>query len=595
MTAISATSAPRSAFAIFRNRNFRLMWIGQLVNEAGSSITALASSIYVYRVTGSALNVGLMMMASAAPSLVVGLIAGVFVDRYDRRRIMIVTNVLRAMLIFAIPWLLPRNVAWLYILVMLSAAVGQFFNPAHASVLPEIASEEDLNAANSLMAVSSFGAQAVGFAAAGLIASRFPIEWAYYIDALTFLFSALCIMLMRIPKIKVEGETNVATVFKNLRAGFGVITGTQILRSLFLVYFPIFIVFGLANALRLPFSIKALGATEFEFSLIESVTVVGFVAASLLMVRYGDRLREGQWLSISFIGMGFTGITFALSSHVPIALVIITIEGFLNAPSVIARALIIQRHTPREARGRVFSAFFVMRDTLFMTGMALAGLADVLDVRLLYLIAGASTLVMGLVALVLPGLGQPAAEWRRALQLLRTAPGAPGLGVGHALTAAEFDRFVAVLPAVSGLSQETRDKLRSTTAIYAVPTGTAVIRRGETSDAAYFILEGQAVAGREEDGQYQALETLRPGDFFGEIAALTGVPRTANVITEQPATIVKVPAGMLRQMASDPQLNRILMTRMTERMIRMNMIDVARPGHFDQQSLRELRTPELPS
>jgi MFS transporter, DHA3 family, macrolide efflux protein len=586
----TVAAQPPSAFLIFRNRNFTLMWIGQLVTEMGTSLTALASSIYVYKITGSALNVGLMMMAAAAPSLVVGLIAGVFVDRYDRKRIMMAADIIRAVLIVAIPFLLPVNIAWLYILVMLSAAVGQFFNPAHASVLPEIASEEELNAANSLMAISSFGSLVIGYAAAGLIAGQYPIEWAFYLDALTFLASTIFIGFTRIPTIKVEEDTNVASVFKNLQAGFQVITSSQLLRSMFAVFFLIFLTFGFGNAIRLPFSIKALGATEFEFGLIESVTLVGFVIASLLMARLGDRLREGQWLAISFIGMAFTGIVFSLSTVVWVALIIIVVEGFLNAPSVIVRSLIIQRNTPREARGRVFSAFFVIRDTMFMGGMALAGLADVFNVRWLYLISSLVILGLGIWVLVLPGLGQPAAEWRRTITLLRTAPDRPGLGVGRVLTPADFDRLAALVPAITGISQEKSKKLRAQMTLHEVEEGTCIIRRYETSDAAYFILDGQAVAGWDDDGTTKVLESLHTGDFFGEIASLTGVPRTANVISEQPTTLIRVPANALREMSADPQLNRIFMTRMTERMIRMNMIDIPRLGNFDQQALLELRT-----
>ncbi len=129
-----------SPFAVFRNRNFSLIWSGQLVSTIGSALTSLAASILVYRATnGSALSVGLMLMATAAPSLLVGLIAGVFVDRYDRRRIMITADLLRAVLVFLIPLMVPSSIVWLYVLVMLTSTVGQFFDPAYESVLPEVA------------------------------------------------------------------------------------------------------------------------------------------------------------------------------------------------------------------------------------------------------------------------------------------------------------------------------------------------------------------------------------------------------------------------------------------------------------------------
>src|SRR5512143_2795279 len=163
---------PASPFSVFRHRNFTLMWVGQLVSTIGSALTSLAASIMVFRQTnGSALSVGLMLMATAAPSLLVGLVAGVFVDRFDRRKIMIIADILRAALVFLIPFLVQVNVVWLYVIVMLTSAIGQFFDPAYESVLPEVASEEELAAANSLIAISSFGSTAIGFAASGLIAS----------------------------------------------------------------------------------------------------------------------------------------------------------------------------------------------------------------------------------------------------------------------------------------------------------------------------------------------------------------------------------------------------------------------------------------
>ena len=157
MATMSAPSRP-SALAVFRRRPFALLWTAQFISTMGSGLTAIAASILVYRQTGTALSVGLMLMATAVPSLFVGLIAGVFVDRLDRKRIMVAAELLRGLLVALIPVLVPFGVAWLYALVMLAGAVAQFFEPAQASVLPEVAPDEELAAANSLMTVSNIGA-----------------------------------------------------------------------------------------------------------------------------------------------------------------------------------------------------------------------------------------------------------------------------------------------------------------------------------------------------------------------------------------------------------------------------------------------------
>jgi MFS transporter, DHA3 family, macrolide efflux protein len=595
MTSIAAspqTPAP-SPLSVFRNRAFTLMWSGQLISTIGTALSSLAASILVFRRTGSALSVGLMLMATAAPSLLVGLVAGVFVDRYDRRRIMIAADVLRAGLALLIPFLVPVNILWLYIMVALSSAVGQFFEPAHSSVLPEVASDDELAAANSLMAISSFGSTAIGFAASGLIASRYPIAWAFYADALSFAISAVCILLIRVKPMEAPGEdASVAVVVRNLRAGLRFLFETPILRSLFVSSVPVIMGFGLSNALLLPFALRALHATEFEYGLQEGLTSVGFVAGSLLMASLADRWREGQWMALSFTGMALAGVAYAYTTSIPWAIIIVTLSGFLNAPSSIARRLVIQRHTPREMRGRVSSAFFVSRDVAFLVGMAAAGLADLIDVRLMYLLSSVMVLVAGAWVLFLPGLGQPAAEWRRAMSLLRKAPAAPGLGAGRAATLADLDALAVLVPTLAALSAKDRESLARQGRVVQAPAGACVVRHGEAGDSAYFILAGRVAAGLPApDGSYRALSTLQPGDFFGEIAALTGAARTADVAADEPTTLLQVPAPVLRSLMSHPGLSQLVLAKMSERLARTYLSDLPRFGGLDQATLRDLRTP----
>ena len=583
----TARTASASPFAIFRNRNFSLLWTGQLVETIGNALTSIAASIYVYRQTSSALSVGLMLMATAAPSLLVGLFAGVFVDRYDRKRIMILADVLRAILIALVPILVPLNVIWLYVIVMLVSAIAQFFDPAHESVLPEVASDEELAAANSLIAISSFGSTAVGFAAAGLIASAANLDWAFYFNAVTYLFSAVCVFLIRIKPIQAEEETSAAAVIENLRAGIRQLLSTPVLRSLFSVQVIVLISFGLSNTLLLPFALTALGATEFEYGLQEGLTSIGFVVGSLFMAKVFDRLQAGAWLAISFLGMGLIGVVYSFLDSVPLAITLITFSGLFNAPCAIARRVIVQRHTPAEMRGRVSSAFFVARDVLFLIGMGAAGLADYMDVRLLYLISALMLILAGTALLFLPELGQSRAQWKRTVDLLRGIEAAPRLGMGRPATLSEVDRFIDHLPELKGMSPKERAQLASDTLVVEAPAGRVVTYRGETSDTAYFILKGTVGAGFMRGEEYVLLRYMREGEFFGEVAALTGMTRTANIITEESSEFLILPSRVMRSLAKKyPDLNVILHTLIGER---LSLTELPRGTGFDQQLLRELR------
>lgn len=599
MTAATPTAPRLSPYAVFRNRSFTLLWTAQLVSTAGSALTSLAAGILVFRVTHSTLSVGLMLMATAAPSLLVGLVAGVFVDRWPRKAIMVTADVARSVVVFLIPLLvlpafLNLGIAWLYLLVAVSSAITQFFDPANESVLPEIASEEELAAANSLMSISSFGSTAIGFAAAGLIAGAADIKWAFWIDAASFVFSAACISFVRIGHVAAEEETSVELVWRNLKAGAGYLFSTPILRSLFMVSAPVYLSFGLWNTLLLPFAKGPLHAGDFEYGLQEGLTSVGFVVGSLVMANVADRWREGQWLSIGFVLMGVVGVAYGLASNIWIAIGLVMLTGLFNAPSSIGRRLVIQRNTPREFRGRVNSAFFVTRDVVFLAGMGLAGLADVVNIRVL-VVGGSLILVLaGIWTTVLPGLGQPAAEWRRAMRLLRAAASAPGLSPARPATLTDFDLLVGVLPIFGQLGDRERTNLISQARVSEASEGARVVTAGETGDTAYFVLSGKTVAGIADDqGEYRALSSMEAGDFFGEIAALTGSLRTANVVAEEPTTLLEVPAAALRQLMAIPQISSLVFSKLSERLSRTNA-DLPRFAGLDQETLRDLRTRKPP-
>ena len=410
--------AQLSAFAVLRKPSFVLLWSAQLISTIGSTLTLVAASILVYRQTGTALSVGLMLIMTTLPSLCIGLFAGVIVDRWNRKRIMIAADLMRALLIGLIPLLLPLGTAYLYLMVLLANTIGQFFNPAHASVLPETATDDELAAANALMAVSTFGAPALGFAVGGLIAARFSIAWALYADAVTFLLSAACIARIRIAPLHPRGATRLSTVLHDLRDGLRTVVDTPSLRSLFLIYLPVFVSISLFNTLVLPFAERALDATAFDYGLLTAVEAVSFTAGCLAMARFASLMKSGRWIGVSLVGMGLAGSLMSQAPSVLWAGVLIAVLGCVNAPSSVARQLVLQRETPRQLRGRVNSAFFVARDSMFVVGMAAAGLADWFDVRGLLLACWLVIVGCGLLTFALPGLEPTAASTPRARRRL---------------------------------------------------------------------------------------------------------------------------------------------------------------------------------
>jgi MFS family permease len=388
-----------------------------------------------------------------------------------------------------------------------------------------------------------------------------------------------------------DDDATVGVIVANLKSGLGTLFGTPVLRSLFLVGALMFFSFGLWNVLLLPMSLRELDATEFEYGLQEALTSVGFVIGSFFMARFSDKLPETIWIALGLVAMGICGIAYAGANSVTVAIVLVTISGFFNSPTAVARSVLLQRNTPRDMRGRVFSAYYVMRDVIFLLGMAGAGLADVVNVRLL--IAFSAVLLFGAaaIALVAPGLGIRSLRAARArLEEADAAPALAGIPLRPA-TLADFDHLVGRLTTFGRLTPEQRRAFIHDASVREVPAGTRIVEHGDTASSAYFILEGAATAGIPEDGGYRGLSTMSEGDFFGEIAALTGSPRTADVVADTDTTLLEVPAENLRATMTVPDIQKLVFATLTSRLTRTEAADLPRLAGTDQEALRELRTP----
>jgi CRP-like cAMP-binding protein len=256
----------------------------------------------------------------------------------------------------------------------------------------------------------------------------------------------------------------------------------------------------------------------------------------------------------------------------------------------VSRAVLLQRNTPREMRGRVFSAFYVMRDVIFLIGMAGAGLADVVDIRALIVVASSLLFVSALVTVFAPGLGYK--TWGAAAARLRAAGAAAGAAVAaRPATLADVDRLAGRIAAFGRLSPAMRADLVASATVREVPAGTRIVEHGDAATQAYFILDGSTTAGVPDGDGYRGLSTMGAGDFFGEIAALTGSTRTADVVADADTTLLEVPADTLRATMEVPEIDQLVRATLTTRLSRTQAADLPRLAGVDQSDLRDLRTP----
>lgn len=187
---------PAGFLGLMRNRNYALLWSGQLVSELGNRFHWVAVSLWVYSKTGSAAAVSLAISSMFVGGLFVSLWAGVLVDRFNRKTIMIVADLARVVLVAAIPPLMGMNIWLVYADLMLISVATAFFRPAIFAVVPRVVSRRDLLPANAFFSAMDTGTEIIGPVLAGVLAQFYGYSLLLYVDAATYAVSALCIVGM---------------------------------------------------------------------------------------------------------------------------------------------------------------------------------------------------------------------------------------------------------------------------------------------------------------------------------------------------------------------------------------------------------------
>ena len=216
-----------------KRRDFRLLWLGQIIARLGDHFYWLALLITVNELTSSTLAMGFTTISLALPQLLLGLPAGVLVDRFDRRKVMIASDLLRGGLVLFCLLVGSREQVWIFYLVgFLMSAISVFFFPARQAVTPSLVAEEELLGANALLETSRTLAMLMGAAAAGFVIAYAGAKVAFILVSVSFLLSAVFLWAMHVPQmVQPTRSASLTNLWADLRQGLGFVRSSRLLTA----------------------------------------------------------------------------------------------------------------------------------------------------------------------------------------------------------------------------------------------------------------------------------------------------------------------------------------------------------------------------
>jgi len=397
---------------LVRNRNFSLLWVGQLVSLLGDRIHVIALGALIAG-RGTDLEVGLTFAATAVPSVLLGPLAGVLVDRWDRRRTMIACDLVRAALVLAVPFAFEIHIGLVYLAAFLIATVTLLFRPAKTAVVPAVVEDRDLVSANSAMSVPETAADLIGFPVAGLVVTALSsvIGAAFVLDSGTYVVSAVLIWAMLLPRQLEEPAEplSIRGVWREMREGFAFLWGEAALLSNTLLSTLAQVAVGAEIVVSLLYARDVVdrGVMSFEqmYSLLLTAIAVGSVLAGVLVGAIGDRLPKGPLVIIGFIGMGLSLVAAGLVTDPILAIVAFFFTGAMNMLFIIPTVTLFQQRTPQRLMGRVVSSRQALVFGSIAASMALSGwLAGIIGPDMVLVISGAICASAGLIGIGVPSM-----------------------------------------------------------------------------------------------------------------------------------------------------------------------------------------------
>ncbi len=361
-------------FGALRGRDFRLFWTGAFISNIGSWIQSIALSWLVYQVSNSAFALGAVNFAGSMPILLFSLIGGVYVDRIDRRRVLLITQTLAlvfAMLLAAMTFANVAQISYILTIVLLTGIVMAVNSPAWQAFIVDIVDPNDLPTAIALNSTQFNLSRVAGPSIAGLLLATIGAAGCFFLNGLSFVAVLVALLVIRPRPIKRRAEEG--GVWRRLKVGLDYAWYHPILNSL-IVLTSVMAIFGFPYAVLMPVMAQAvLGLGADGYGALMAATGIGAIIGSLTAASWGRRFPRGRLMLTAQLAFAVSVVSFSMSRSFVVAAVSLIALGFFMIVYMTVANTAIQIMTPDALRGRVMSIWTLVSFGFTPIGSLIAG------------------------------------------------------------------------------------------------------------------------------------------------------------------------------------------------------------------------------
>lgn len=388
--------------SVIGSRRYFPLWLGQLLSSFGDTLHYIALVVLVFELSGHGLAVAGLVALEIVPVLVLAPIAGVIIDRYSRKRVLITADLVRAVLALSLVW--PQGVWHAYAVAFGLAAGGVFFNPAVNAVIPGLTTEEQRLAANSVSWSTSQLVQILAASLAGGLIALIGTAPAFAVNAASFALSAAMIATLDIPahagQLGSETKRGIGSFIADARAGLTYARRDAFVSRLLTVQSLASFAVGGTGAMLVVLAERHLQQPPAGFAWLIGAIGVGALIGPVIPNAFARDYRTAGWLFVPYVIRGIGDVLLAIFTPFPIALAILFVYGLNTSTGMVVFNSTIQGGIPERMRGRVFTLLDVDWSAFQLVSLAVAAvIVDRLGVEPLYWIGGSLLAAAGVLGL----------------------------------------------------------------------------------------------------------------------------------------------------------------------------------------------------